>query len=85
MNKKLLIIGLVVIILGIGMKIFVGMMVENTKKQNEVYRLLEQDEMTDEEKWLVDFITNPDEMKESYVSLDLKHREMFKKHFGRER
>lgn len=58
---------------------------DNKSNAAKVYAILEQEELSLEDAHYVLFMTDPDEMKEGFVSLDQKHRAMFKKHFGHER
>lgn len=58
---------------------------DNKANTQKVYAILEQDELSQEDVDYVLLMTDPDEMKEGFVSLDQKHRAMFKKHFGHER
>lgn len=61
--------------------------INNDNKANtaKVYAILEQEELSREDADYVLLMTDPDEMKEGFVSLDQEHRAMFKKHFGHER
>lgn len=58
---------------------------DNKANTQKVYAILEQDDLSREDADYVLMMTDPDEMKEGFVSLDHKHRAMFKKHFGHER
>lgn len=58
---------------------------ENQRMTNAVYRILESDTITTEDAEFVKIATDPDVMKEGFVSLDDQHRALFKKQFGYER
>ena len=84
MKKIIKIIGFIVIAVSIGFGFYV-IHKDDVKTKENVYRLLEKNGMTEDEKCFVENITDPNFSKESFVDLDLEHRKMFKAHFGYER
>ena len=61
---------------------FIEISSQDKQIHDRVYSLLEEDVLTQEEKEFIEFATNPDEMKDGFVALDKKHRELYKRHFG---
>lgn len=80
MKKLLLIIGIIIVAV-----ILTNIAKHDRALQEEVYVLLEQDTLTDNERERIQFLTDPSMMKESYVVLDEKHNKLFEAHFGYKR
>lgn len=79
-NIAIIFVGLAIVIGG-----FCYIAKDNEKLQKEVYAVLEQDWLSEDDKDFVKFATDDREMKESTVFLDDAHAKMFKNHFGYER